>query len=182
MQKVFIGLLFLFCTTQLHAQSRKKPSNNFPESFIGNWKGEIKWHKIAKDTPQIIKMQLRVQPADSVGHYTWHLIYGEGNKDDRPYILKPVDIKKGHWIVDERNGILIDQYYIGNRFFGAFTVQSKTIISQFWREGNKLVVEFYAATAKPVSTTGLNTEDSPIVNSYGVDAYQRAELIRITKL
>ena len=123
-------------------------------------------------------MQLRIQPADSAGHYTWHLIYGEENKDSRPYILKPLDTVKGHWLLDELNGILIDHYYVAGRMSSAFTVINSTIINNTWREGDKLIVEFYGLTAKPVSTTGKNTDESPTVNSYGVRTYQRAELTK----
>ncbi|HEY0678600.1 MAG TPA: hypothetical protein VGD17_09950 [Chitinophagaceae bacterium] len=123
-------------------------------------------------------MQLRIQPTDSAGHYTWHLIYGEGKEDSRPYILKPVDPAKGHWILDELNGILIDHYYVAGRVSSAFTVMNSTIINNAWLEGDKLIVEFYGLTAKPVSTSGKNTEESPTVNSYGIKTYQRAELIR----
>lgn len=180
MQQLFI-FFFIIATFTLHAQTKQEKRVRFPEDFIGNWKGEVKWHRVANDTPRVVKMQLNIQPADSAGHYTWHLVYGEGKKDDRPYILKPVDPLKGHWVLDELNGIFIDHYFVGNRLSCAFTVQNSTIISNCWREGDKLVVEFYSTSAKPVSTTGLNTEDSPIVNTYALKAYQRAELMRDNK-
>ena len=119
-------------------------------------------------------MQLIIKPADSANTFTWQIIYGDKGEDNRPYLLKPVDTAKGHWQIDERNGIIIDQYFIGNRFTSAFSVQTTTIVDSYWREGDNLVAEFYGLTSKPVSTTGKGTEDSPKVDSYGTKSYQRA--------
>lgn len=122
-------------------------------------------------------MQLIIHPADSANtYYTWQIIYGNKGEDNRPYILKPVDTAKGHWQVDERNGIVLDQYFIGNRLSGAFTVQTSTIVNNYWREGANLVAEFYSIAAKPVATTGQGTNDSPKVDSYAIKSYQRAVL------
>ena len=123
-------------------------------------------------------MQLVIQPTDSANTYTWQIIYGEKGEDNRPYLVKPVDTAKGHWQVDERNGIIIDQYFIGNRLASAFTVQTTTIVNSYWREGENLVAEFYGLTAKPVATTGLGTEESPKVEGYGAKSYQRAVMKR----
>jgi hypothetical protein len=170
MRKIIVVAVALLCACISYAQTK------FPEDWIGTWKGEISWNRFGNDTVKDFKMQLRIQPADSVGHYTWHIIYGDSSKDSRPYLMKAVDKNKGHWLLDERNGIFIDHYYFAGKLSCAFTVQNTTIINNCWREGEELIVEFYALSAKAVSTTGLNTDDSPIVNSYGVRSYQRAEL------
>lgn len=127
-------------------------------------------------------MQLVIQPADFVNTYTWQIIYGDKGEDNRPYILKPVDTAKGHWQVDERNGIILDQYFVGNRFTSAFTVQNATIIDSYWREGNTLIAEFYSITAKPVNTSGQGTEESPKVDSYATRSYQKAVMKKVKKL
>jgi hypothetical protein len=129
-----------------------------------------------KKEPQKVKMQLIIQPADTAGQYTWHIIYGEKSEDNRPYLLKPVDTGRGHWVIDERNGILIDQYWVGNRFTSMFTVQNSTILDSYYIEDGRLIAEFYAISAKPVSTTGLGIEDVPTVNSYEIKTYQKAIL------
>lgn len=160
------SLLFSIASAQHH----------FPQDFVGHWQGNLQWYQAGKAAPQTVKMQLLVQPTYTVGIYTWQLTYGDKGQDDRPYLLKSVDTARGHWAVDERNGIIIDQYFVGNRFTSAFTVQSATIITSCWREGENLLMEFHSLSAKPVSTTGTGTEDSPTVMSYGVKGYQRAVL------
>lgn len=126
--------------------------------------------------PQKVKMQLIVRPADTAGHYTWQLIYGDKAEDSRPYLLKPVDTAKGHWVVDERNGIVLDQYWTGNRLSGAFTVQGTTILNSYWLEGDRLLIEFFSLAAKPVRTSGAGTEAVPAVDSYAIRGFQKAVL------
>lgn len=124
-------------------------------------------------------MELRIQPsADTVGQYSWNLIYGTPAKDNRPYILKPVDTAKGHWVIDEINGIVLDQYWIANKFGGVFTVKNATIVNTYWIEKGKLYIEFLTYTSKPIATTGNGDEQIPFVDSYEVKSYQKAVLLK----
>jgi len=154
-------------------------SSSFPQSWVGNWKGELQWYKTGATGPQKVNMELHIQPGDSAGNYTWQLIYGSAAEDNRPYLLRPKDESKGHWVIDELNGIVLDQYWVGNKFCGAFTVMNNTIVNNYWLENDKLMVEFYSFGAKPIITTGAGTKDSPYVDSYGMGSYQKAVLQRI---
>lgn len=173
MKSFLAALLFLSVTSSGIAQL------SFPESWVGNWKGELQWFRTGTTVPQKVSMELRIQKGDSAGHYTWHLIYGSAAEDSRPYILKPKDAAKGHWVIDELNGIVLDQFWVADKFCGAFTVQNSTIVNNYWIENGKLMIEFYSLGAKPLITTGLGTEESPKVDSYRVGSYQKAILSRI---
>jgi hypothetical protein len=170
------GLIFACCFFLSSFSTFAQTS--FPKDFIGHWEGTLNWYRAGKKEPQQVKMQLVIRPTDSANTYTWQIIYGEKGEDNRPYILKLVDTAKGHWQIDERNGIILDQYFIGNRFTSAFTVQTTTIVNSYWREGANLVAEFHSLTAKPVNTTGMGTEESPKVESYETKSYQRAVMKR----
>lgn len=153
-------------------------SDAFPKSWIGNWKGDLLWYKSGKPDPQKVNMELRIQPADSADTYTWQLIYGSKEEDYRPYILKPVDKENGHWVIDELSGIVLDQFWVGNKFSGGFTVQTSTIVNSYSIADGKLIAEFYGMGAKPLATTGKGTDEVPNVDSYKLGSYQKAVLIR----
>ena len=172
MKRIFFLCCFLIPSLYVFGQTY------FPKSFVGHWVGTLYWYQSGKKEPQKVTMQLVIKPADSANTYTWQIIYGDKGQDNRPYILKPVDTAKGHWQIDERNGIVLDQYFIGGRFTSAFTVQTSTIVNSFWLEGKNLIAEFYSMTSKPVNSTGEGTEDSPKVDSYGTKSYQRAVMKR----
>lgn len=169
-------LIVLLAAIQFRASGQ---TENFPVNWTGTWKGELQWFKTGNAAPQKVKMELTIAAGDSAGTYNWHIQYGEAGADSRPYLLKPVDTEKGHWVVDERNGIILDQFWVGNRLCGAFTVQNNTIHNSYRMEEGKLIVEFYSLPAKPLQTTGLGTEESPKVDSYRVSSFQKAILERV---
>lgn len=156
-------------------------AQEFPRDFIGHWEGELVWYATGKKEPQKVKMQLTIQPADTAGHYTWQMVYGTNKEDVRPYLLKPVDTAQGHWVIDERDGIQLDQYWTGYRFSSAFTVQTTTIVSSYWREGDQLLVEFHSLGAQSISKTGQGTKEIPFVESYAVKGFQKAVLKRVNQ-
>lgn len=147
---------------------------SFPQSFFGNWKGTITWNRPAKASQQFT-MRLNIQPADS-GRYSWQIIYGDEQKDDRPYVLMPVDTATGHWQIDERNTIVLDGYFIGNSFTSAFAVSGSTIVSKYELTADGLMVSFTTYAAKPIATTGGTSKEIPPVDSYKVIGLQQGLL------
>jgi hypothetical protein len=167
---------FLLTLSLLFSLSALSQSGSFPKSWVGNWKGELLWYTGAAKEPKKINMELRIQPLDSPHKFSWQLIYGSATEDNRPYTLIAKDTAKGHWVIDENNGIVLDQFWIAGKFCGAFTVQTSTIINNYWLENGKLHVEFYSISAKPVATTGKGDKEIPFVDSYQMKSYQKAVL------
>lgn len=173
MKHAFITLILFLTVVTSFAQNK----HSFPKDFIGHWQGTLQWYSQGADTARTVNMELDIKPhPDSAGQYTWHIVYGQPGQDSRPYVLKPIDAAKGHWVIDEINGIILDQYWIGGKFAGAFTVGTVTIVNSYWIENGQLQVEFYAYPPKPLATTGKGTEESPKVDSYQIRSYQRAVL------
>ncbi|MDF2379931.1 hypothetical protein JMG10_00525 [Nostoc ellipsosporum NOK] len=172
LMRIYFLLLFVLFKLSAHSQS------GFPEKWKGHWKGKIAWYKTGADTATMIDMQLKIFPTDSAHNWTWQLIYGNAEQDDRPYTLIAKDTAKGLWVIDENNGIVLTQYWVGNRFTGIFTVQGTTILNSYYLDKDELVVEFYVTAQKPSQTTGMGTTDSPLVDSYPVRAIQRGRLVR----
>ena len=151
-------------------------AQDFPVQFLGHWQSELEWYKTGVKEPRKIQMQLIVRPSDSTNQYTWQIVYGNKGEDYRPYILKPVDTANGHWVIDERDGIVLDQYWTGSRLNGAFTVQGSTIINSYWIEEDRLMIEFFSISTKPVNKTGDSGKETPSVESYHVKSFQKAIL------
>jgi hypothetical protein len=178
-----IAFTIIVCLLSFNATAQNKPGSTaeegaFPKSFIGNWKGQLHWMIAGKPT-QTFTMQLKIQPTDSVNQYTWQIIYGDDNKDNRPYILKPIDTSKGHWVVDERDGIVLDSYVHGDSIHGAFTVQGNTVVDNYRIENDSMFVEFFSFKLNDKKTTGKGTEETPFVDSYGMGSYQIGTLTRM---
>lgn len=170
----FILIIGLCLASDGFAQNK-----NFPESWTGNWKGELKWFKPGSSVPGVVNMELRIHPSDSGDNFTWQIIYGSSSEDNRPYLLKAKDKSAGHWLIDELNGIVLDQFWAGDKLCGVFSVQNSTILNSYWLKDEELHIEFYSLGAKPVSVTGNGTRESPSVDSYAISGYQKAVLRRV---
>ena len=173
--RFLLAIVLVGISLKVNAQSQI----SFPKSFVGNWSGTLELSPVAKPS-QTVNMELRIQPSkDTAGHYTWNLIYGAPGTDNRPYILKPVDTARGHWVIDELNGIVLDEYFIKDRLVGVFTVQQSTIVSSYTlNPDGQMEVEFITFLAKPLVTTGKGDESSPSVDSYEIRSIQKAILKR----
>jgi hypothetical protein len=162
----FVFLLLVSC--RISAQDN---ASNFPQSFIGKWKGNLQWMVAGKPT-QTFSMRLHVLTTDTAGIFTWKIIYGDKEQDSRPYLLKHIDTAKARWVIDENNGIVLDNYVFGNCLNGAFTVMGNTIVNSYCLENDKLKVTFSSIKLSDKKTTGIGTEDSPMVDSYRFTSYQ----------
>ncbi|MBL7768480.1 MAG: hypothetical protein JNK20_05885 [Flavipsychrobacter sp.] len=167
----------LMCCMPAWAQKNASPSTSFPNSWIGKWKGNLAWFQGLQQR-QGIQMELHILPGDSSDQYTWRIIYGTGGQDNRPYILKPFNKERGHWLIDEQNSIVLDQFLIGSRFCGTFTVEGNTIMNCYELQGDSLLVEFYNYQEKPIVITGGGDSSVPKVKTYGMRSHQRAILKR----
>ncbi len=156
-----------------------QPAQNqpFPQAWTGQWKGLMIWYQ-GKTRQQSVPMQLHISPGDSADHYNWKMIYGEGGKDSRAYLLKPFDKNRGHWLIDERNSIVLDLFQIGPKLTGSFTVDGNTIVNNYSLRGDSLVIEFYNIQEKPIAVTGGRDSTIPKIKSYGMRSYQYAVLRR----
>jgi len=169
-QFIFISFLCIL-TSLVFGQT-----GSFPDKWQGKWKGELLWYQQGFNEPKRVGMQLTITKAD--GFYHWLLVYENNSRDTRPYKLVPANIDKGHWKIDEDNGIVIDMYYVADRLAGSFTVGSSSILTSYWLEDDNLIVEFYNTSPTPISITGEKTDASPEVKSFFVKSYQKAILSR----
>jgi hypothetical protein len=171
-RSVFILLLSIVMLPVAAAAQKQ----SFPQSWQGKWKGVLNWYKAGADTAQQVNMELHILPGDSANTWSWKIIYQAAQPDQRPYSLKLKDAAKKHWVIDEHNGIVLDQFLIGGKLCGSFSVGKSIINNCYQLQGDSLLVEFYTMGLTPLNTTGLGTEDSPSVNNYAIYAFQKAVL------
>jgi hypothetical protein len=173
----FFFLIFISVVTAPGLAQDKNGLQSFPKDFIGNWTGSLIWHPAGKAV-QKVDMQLNIQPEKIKSVYSWQLIYGDAAKDNRPYHLMPFDTAVGHWVIDENEGILLDGYWIGNRFISTFSVQGNTITAVYWLVGKEMHIEMISTKAAAVRESGKGTAEVPKVSSYPVSSYQKAILYK----
>jgi hypothetical protein len=167
LRKTLLISFFLLFTGFLSAQA-------FPDRFIGHWKGKLDIYQGPK-LAQTISVALEVFPADS-GRYDWVITYGDSGKDIRRYMLIPVDTAKGHWAIDEKDGIVLDIFVTGKKFTSTFAVMGSAVQVCYWKEGEELLMEIWSFNEKPDHKSGLGTEEVPEVNVYKFSGYHFARM------
>lgn len=132
---------------------------------------------VGKSETQLYPMKLQIAATDTVGRWQWTLTYGEGEKADvRPYVLIAQDSTNSHFIVDERNSILLDQYLIGNHFISRFAVNSSLLIMDIRNEGDHLISQITHGSMENPRESGEEVDNIDGVTSYPIRGTQRAIL------
>ncbi len=171
---IIFGIILFFLGLESFSQ------NSFPESWEGNYKGELQI--LGVDSVQmkfIMKLDI-IKKTDSI--YQWKIIYdAKGKEDIRDYELVLVDREKGIYKIDEKNTIMIDSYYRMGIFTNFFEVMNTLIIISFTKKQNGLLFELIAGDSENPTITGntkFNDEDIPLVKSYLVNGRQKAFLLK----
>ena len=177
MKKYIFLLLILSPFFSLQAQD-----SNFPKAWEGIWKGELTAYTANNTIKMKIPMELHILPIDST-KWTWKIVYSfkDKPKDERNYELIIKEKAKGHYAIDEKDGIILDSYYIHDTFFSSFAVEGTEIISKDHLEGKNLVYEMIEKKTKEIAVTGGTSKDVLPVSSFEVTGYYKAVLKRVKK-
>lgn len=150
-----------------------------PESWQGNWQGELRIYD-AQGERQRIPMELHIQAQDR--SFTWHIIYGaDKEKGLRAYLLRSVDAAKGHFVIDEQNGILLDAYLLGGQLLSRFEVMGNLLQSRVEVVGDTLYYEIVYGGWDAIRQSGDTVVDGdsiPPVRSFAIQGRQYAVLRR----
>ena len=153
----------------------------FPDDWLGVWEGELRLGKHDDTTVRKFAMTLQIQETDTAGTWDWIITYGEGEQADvREYSLVAKDSSYTHFVIDEHNSIILDQYRIGNRMYSRFSVDSTDLTVIYRLEGDVLESEMWSG-----KTTGTRTgenipeeEGSFSIFTYPLKVVQLSRLIR----
>lgn len=152
---------------------------SFPQDWTGRWQGDLMIYSGLGLQDQL-KMELIIEPIAGSENYTFVIVYDTGaDLSRREYELIVVDQEQGLYIVDEKNTIMIESYFMGGKWFQRFEVAGNMLICTIEQQGENLVWEITSGKSEKISTSG-NPEIEGIfeVNTYPFGVYQRAVLTK----
>lgn len=156
--------------------------NTLDSAWLGTFEGELQIFS-PNGMTQEIEMKLIHESNPDKNTLRWAIQYGNGTDALRDYSLKMVQKEPGHFLVDEHNSILIDQYLFDNKFISWYEVAGTLIlVSYTLAEEDVIIFEVIAGASDPVSVSGdelIDEEEIPEVNSYPVNVYQKAMLKKV---
>ncbi len=152
---------------------------DFPNDWLGNWSGDLEIYN-AQGLKQIVQMSLDLSTTDTAGIYTWAITYGQDSTaQKRDYQLIEVDSSKGHYLIDERNGIFLDAYHIHDELSSIFEVMGNMLLTSYKIEIDELIFSVKVFPSEEVRVSGdtlIGNQEIPQVSSYQLNINQIARL------
>jgi hypothetical protein len=150
----------------------------FPATWVGTWRGPCRSGPRAGEGSRF-PMELRVAPIEGKDAFTWTIVYGEGaRKQVRPYEIHPVDPETGHWRIDEKNGILIDAFLVGDMLFSRFEVMGNRLEARYRMRDGGIDVVISTFSSKPLTESEATGRAIP-VRSFELKGVQSGRLVRV---
>ncbi len=117
-------------------------------------------------------IERQVAAIPGTDRYEWRSTYNGGAPGTgKNYQLAPVNPAKGHYQIDEGNGVRIDTYLSGDTFYAHFKVGNTQITSVERLKGNELIMELLSFEARELSPTAS-------VSTYRFQVNQRCVMRR----
>jgi hypothetical protein len=176
MRLLFKAVLVTAFSLALIAQSTAQ-TETLPAEWDGIWKGTLAI--ISPDgKSQELPMELHVLAVAGSNRKTWKILYGEGARQStRPYEIGPVAGEAGRFVVDEKNGLLIDNHLVGKTLYSQFMVTDSLVTTRFENLGDSIRVELLLFTITDPRRTKLTGRDMEVA-SYRFNAVQTGILKR----
>lgn len=144
-----------------------------PAEWHGRWAGTLQITPAAgesKETP----MEMVIEPLKDSKNYRWKIVYGKGPARD--YELVPQE-KAGHFVIDEKNGLLIDAWLVGSTVHSFFQVADSLIPVRYELAGDTLRFSLTQSTTKDPRATKMTRGDFE-AKAFKLQAVHTAELKR----
>lgn len=145
-----------------------------------DWAGD--WFGACTVTPayqgiESFRAKLNIGPQSAEGRLRWKITYELAQRDVRDYQLVPVDAAKGHYAVDEKNGLLLDAFLADGVLYMPFTIGG-TLITATYSVGadGVMVMNLPSFGSTPVRTTCLTREKQTCAQSFALTGTQHCRL------
>jgi hypothetical protein len=99
-----------------------------PKAWHGVWRGSLTLRPPLKNFPETLAMELRITPKEK-NTWSWTLAYS--GQPERLYELQAVADKPGTFVLDEKNGILLDAVLENNELLTAFEVEGRLLLTRY---------------------------------------------------
>lgn len=127
-----LALLIAIAAPALAAPPEKPPATAalkaLPQGFVGNWEGFCTIVPVETGSSGF-RMKLFIKALPERPGYTWIVDYNEFShltSEQRKYELLPAPDKDAtHFLMDEKTGLMLDSYLIGQTLYSAYYIGGK---------------------------------------------------------
>ncbi|NVK63604.1 MAG: hypothetical protein HWE22_03410 [Flavobacteriales bacterium] len=165
MKKILFAVCFLF--TFVNESSAQSPLNEWEGEYKGQMSiGYANGHQDSLD----VTFELKTIEKDS--SWTYKMLYnsarfGEVLKD---YEIKRVGVNPASYVLDEKDGTLIDMTYMDGCFYDVFDVMDNYFTSTLCKNGDDLRFDLFMSSKEPSSVTVSDEDEEG--KTYEVTSYK----------
>jgi len=179
-----LSVLLILFSISAYTQTTSM-DESFPGSWLGTYKGQMYMFKPGYGIADSVSVKLELLPTDISNQWVYRMTYF-GNKKYgkiiKDYlIVKPDSLAAGTYLLDEKDGIIIQQTLIGNTFYSNFSVGDTYLNSIMSKTGDQIYFEIFQSTIKESLITKNRAEEGQIVfvvKSYPTFTTQKVKLIK----
>jgi len=177
------SILLMFFSVNAYAQTIIA-DESFPGDWPGTYKGKMYIFKQGKGITDSVDVKFELL-ADSTNRWVYRMTYNSPKYREiiKDYLLvKPDSLKAGTYLLDEKDGIIIQQTLLGNTFYSSFTVAGNYMNSIMRKTGNVIDFEVISSIKKESLSTKNKAKEGQIVfevKSFPPFATQRVSLMRV---
>lgn len=138
-------------------------ADKFPDSWLGTYQGDmhiLRAHSTKIDTVDVI---FEFLATNHEKRWTYRMTYKSPKYGDiiKDYeLIKPESLAKNIYLLDEKDGVLIEDVLMGNALYSAFSVAGSRLVSILRKEGDELFLEIFSSKAKS-TLSSKNKSDKP---------------------
>lgn len=157
--------------------------NPLPEAWYGNWEGRLHIFNVQKQVAEL-DMQLLISSTDSAHRAKWTILYlpddssGMKPNDRREYEIIGLSDQPGHFVIDEKNSILLDAYLLDQSLVSRFRVDNALLTVVYTLQGDSMRFEIFSGAYEALRDTGEEVKTVDAVQAFAISNYQRAQLYR----
>lgn len=181
--KLVLLVIFLLLTKSCQVIHKTDRLPIFPDDWLGTYQGKMEMYNPIKGKYLEVGLKMVISKTDTIDRWRWQMFYDEfrGQKITKDYAVFRTDsMPKGHYKLDENNGILLDRTLMGNTFYDCFDIANQGLCSTSRIEGDCIYFEVYSYAKKNQNLSIINIEEKlDTIASYPLQYTQKAVLKRV---
>jgi len=183
MRTIITSILILGLTISTFSQSGN--FCDFPESWLGTYKGDMYILRAKSDRIDTVDVTFEFLATKNKKRWTYRMTYQSPKYGDivKDYeLIKPDSLAKNIYLLDEKDGILIEDVLMGNTLYSAFSVAGSRLVSVLRKEGNELFLEIFSSKDQISLITKNKAEKSE--NVFIVESFApfTTQFVRFTRV
>ncbi len=138
-------------------------TNKFPDSWLGTYQGYMYILRANSERIDTVDVIFEFSATNQDKKWTYRMTYKSPKYRDivKDYeLIKPDSLSKNVYLLDENDGIYIEDVLMGNALYSAFSVAERRLVSILRKEENELFMEIFTGKDQS-SLVSKNKADKP---------------------